>query len=85
VDPVIGARTFIPLSERFSVQAQADIGGFGVGAEFTWSAQATVNYIYNDRLSVSLGYKVLDVDYEDGGHVYDVRLSGPVMGATYRF
>jgi len=85
VDPVIGFRTFIPLSEKLSFQAQADIGGFGVGADFTWSALATVNYIYNDRLSASLGYKVLDVDYERGGHIYDVQLSGPVAGVTYRF
>jgi len=25
------------------------------------------------------------VDYERGGHVYDTRLSGPVLGMTYRF
>lgn len=38
-----------------------------------------------DRLSASAGYKVLDVDYDDGGHVYDTRLAGPVFGVTYRF
>lgn len=85
VDPVIGLRTFLPLTEKLSVQAQVDIGGFGVASDFTWSGLATVNYIVNDRFSASLGYKVLDVDYARGGHVYDTRLSGPVMGVTYRF
>lgn len=85
VDPVIGLRAFLPLTEKLSFQAQADIGGFGVGSDFTWSALATANYIFSDNLSVSAGYKVLDVDYDRGGHVFDTRLSGPVLGMTWRF
>lgn len=85
VDPVIGVRAFVPLSARLSLQAQADIGGFGVGSDFTWSALGTFNYILTDHLSASVGYKVLDVDYDRGGHVFNTRLSGPVLGATYRF
>jgi len=85
VDPVIGARAFFRLTEELSLQAQADIGGFGAGSDLTWSALATVNYIFTDHLSVSAGYKLLDVDYDHGGYVYDARLSGPALGLTYRF
>lgn len=85
VDPVIGARAFFNLTDKLSVQGQFDIGGFGAGSDFTWSALATVNYIFTDTLSVSAGYKVLDVDYSDDGYVFDSRLSGPVVGLTYRF
>lgn len=85
LDPIIGARAFAPIGNRFSVQAQADIGGFGAGSDFGWSALATVNYVFTDRLSASAGYKLLDVDYDHGGHVYDMRLSGPVIGLTFRF
>lgn len=85
VDPVIGARAFFNLTDKLSVQGQVDIGGFGAGSDFTWSALATVNYIFTDTLSVSAGYKVLDVDYSDDGYVFDSRLSGPVVGLTYRF
>lgn len=85
IDPVIGARAFFSLTDKLSVQAQVDIGGFGAGSDLTWSALATVNYIFTDTLSVSAGYKVLDVDYSDDGYVFDSRLSGPVMGLTYRF
>ncbi|MBV5262439.1 hypothetical protein J3S89_00115 [Pinisolibacter sp. B13] len=84
-DPVVGLRAFLPVTEKLSLQAQADIGGFGAGSDFTWSAFTTVNYIVTDRLSVSAGYKALDVDYDRGGHVYDTRLSGPILGATWRF
>ncbi|WP_454702936.1 hypothetical protein [Agrobacterium burrii] len=85
IDPVIGARAFFGLTDKLSVQGQVDIGGFGAGSDLTWSALATVNYIFTDTLSVSAGYKVLDVDYSDDGYVFDSRLSGPVMGLTYRF
>ena len=85
VDPLVGLRAFLPLTEKLSLQGQADIGGFGAGSDLTWSALATVNYVFNDRLSASAGYKVLDVDYGNNGHVYDTRLSGPVLGMTYRF
>lgn len=85
VDPLVGMRAFLSLTEKLSLQAQADIGGFGAGSDLTWSAMATVNYVFTDNLSASVGYKVLDVDYERDGHVFDTRLSGPVLGVTYRF
>jgi hypothetical protein len=85
VDPLLGARAFYRLSDTLSVQAQADVGGFGVGSDITWSFLATGNYILTENLSVSAGYKVLEVDYSDDGYVFDTRLSGPVLGATWRF
>lgn len=85
IDPIIGARAFFGLTDKLSVQGQFDIGGFGAGSDLTWSALATVNYIFTDTLSVSAGYKVLDVDYSRDGYVFDSRLSGPVLGLTYRF
>lgn len=85
VDPVVGLRAFLPLTEKLSLQGQADIGGFGAGSDLTWSALATVNYVFSDHLSASVGYKVLDVDYNHKDHVYDTRLSGPVLGMTYKF
>ncbi|MFA5593244.1 MAG: hypothetical protein WC989_08020 [Micavibrio sp.] len=85
VDPVVGVRGFMPVTDRLSLQAQANIGGFGMGSDSTWSGLATVNYLATDSLAVSAGYKMMDVDYSDDGHVYDVRLSGPVLGVTWRF
>ena len=85
VDPVVGVRAFKRLPGAWSLQGQVDVGGWGVGADSTWSALATANYSASDRVSVSAGYKVLDVDYDHDGHVYDARLKGPVFGLTYRF
>jgi hypothetical protein len=85
VDPLVGLRAFLPLTGKLSLQGQADIGGFGAGSDLTWSALVTANYVFSSRLSASAGYKMLDVEYNHNGHVYDTRLSGPVLGMTYRF
>ena len=84
-DPLIGFRAFIPITHQFSVQSQADIGGFGVGSDFTWSTLVTVNYALEDSFSASIGYKLLDVNYDYNGQVYDTQLRGPAIGMTYRF
>ncbi|MBX3597268.1 MAG: hypothetical protein KF874_06825 [Rhizobiaceae bacterium] len=84
-DPLVGTRVFLSLTDKLSLQAQADIGGFGAGSDLTWSVLGTLNYVVNENFSVSAGYKVLSVDYEDDGYVFDTRLSGPVLGITYRF
>lgn len=85
VDPLVGVRAFHSLSDQLSLMAQLDIGGFNAGSRLTWQALATVNYAFTDSISASLGYKFLAVDYEADGHVFDTRLSGPVIGMTYRF
>lgn len=85
VDPVVGARLFHGLTDKLSFQMQADVGGFDVGSKFTYQALATFNYTFTDHLSASVGYKVLSVDYDHDGHVFDTTLHGPVLGLTYRF
>lgn len=84
-DPLIGMRGFYQITPKLSLQAQADFGGFGVGSKQTWQALGTLTYILTDHLSMSAGYKLLDVDYRSGGHVFDTRMQGPVLGMTYRF
>lgn len=83
VDPVIGARAFYRFTDKLSLQA--DLGGFDVGSKLTWQAMGTLNYIVTHTLSASAGYKVLEVDYDSDGHVFNTTLSGPVLGMTYRF
>ena len=85
VDPMIGLRAFYRFDERFSVQAQAGLGGFGAGSRRSRQAALTLNYDLSERFSVAAGYKILDVDYRRAGHVFDTRLSGPVLGLSWRF
>ena len=84
-DPVIGLRGNIDLGEGFFLASFADIGGFGVGSDVTWQIGGTAGYQVKDWLSMQAGYRHLKVDYEDNGFVFDVVMSGPILGVDFRF
>ena len=84
-DPVVGLRWNKQLGRGFFLAGAADIGGFGVASDFTWQLLGTLGYRFNDRFAARAGYRHLDVDYEDDGFVWDLELSGPILGASFRF
>ncbi len=81
LDPFVGARATLQLSERWSVAARADVGGFGIGSasDFTWHARAGVQYKPWERTALRFGYSILDIDYEKHDFVFDGRLYGPYL------
>ena len=85
VDPYIGVRVQHPIAERWTLVGYADVGGFGVGSEFTWQAAAGVNYEFSKAISGKFGYRYLYVDYDKDGFRYDMGNSGLYLGAGIRF
>lgn len=85
IDPIVGVAGNYKVADRWEIFGSAEVGGFGVGAENEWSLVGGANYVINDRFAVTGGWRVLSVDYDDGGTVYDVDQSGPLIGATFRF
>ncbi|WP_145962837.1 porin family protein [Mangrovicoccus ximenensis] len=84
-DPIIGLAGRYRFEGRWSAFGSADIGGFGVGSDFQWSFTAGVNYAFNDLASLSVGWRQIDVDYDDDGTVFDVTQSGPIVGLSFKF
>lgn len=92
VDPIIGARTQVTLDSRWQILVGADIGGFGVGSDFTWQALGLVSYrfeAFGVRWMASGGYRALYQDYKTGSgnsaFEWDVTLHGPIIGLTAQF
>lgn len=89
VDPLIGARLTLPLAERWTFRGRADIGGFGVGSDLAWQLGAYFEYAPSPSWSTVVGYRILDIDYEDGEGFnefgFDAQLSGPVLGVSFNF
>ena len=85
VDPVIAARASLRLNDRLSLTGYGDIGGFGVGSEFTWQAIATLDWRVSDWISASVGYRWIQIDYESSRATIDLDMSGPIIGASFRF
>ena len=82
-DFVVGGLMTASVAENVDLVAYVDLGGGG--SDFTWQTMLGVNWQFADRWSAKLGYRYLDVDYEDNGVVFDVALSGPYLGVGFAF
>jgi len=85
LDPMIGLRLNQRLSERWSLEARGDIGGFGVNADLAWQAIAMIGYDLTASSTLFAGYRYAAVDYSDGGFLYDAASGGPILGVAIRF
>jgi opacity protein-like surface antigen len=85
VDPIVGFRGRLNLSQDFFLTSWAMIGGFGVSSDFTWDVMGGIGYQTSDSISLIAGYRGLGVDYENDGFVFDVTQDGPILGAVFRF
>jgi hypothetical protein len=88
-DPVIGARFARPLGRSWRFTGRTDIGGFGVGSDFSWGLLLSGEYQATERLKWGIGYRILDIDYETGRgvnrFVYDTRQAGLITGLVIGF
>jgi len=89
IDPTIVMRATFPINEKWFAQARGNVGGFGVGSDLMWQLQVDVTYRTSDRWSFAAGYRVIDIDYDQGKDagrfLYDVRTFGPVLKLGYSF
>jgi hypothetical protein len=88
VDPLIGSRIGLDLTDRWAIIGEGNFGGFGVGSDFTWNAQAYVGYqfsLFGRPTTLLLGYRALYQDYHHRNFEWDVTMHGPVIGTAIRF
>ena len=89
-EPVVGVRGVAEISDRWTIAARADFGGFGVGGDdLQWKVIAGFDYRAWERTSVKFGWQFYGIDYStnrsDGKFAYDVFMTGPYMALTFRF
>jgi len=83
VDPVVGIRFHAGLGNGFGLSAYGDIGAGS--SKLSWQLRGTLDYTFNANWSAHIGYRYLAVDYKRGGYVFDISMSGPIVGVSYRF
>ncbi len=89
-EPVVGVRGVAEISDRWTIGARADFGGFGVnGDDLQWKVIAGFDYRAWERTSVKFGWQFYGIDYStnrsDGKFAYDVFQHGPYLALTHRF
>lgn len=93
VDPLIGLRLRHRFTEHQDILLRGDIGGFGLGSQFSWQALAAYSYRWqvSKGLSIAavLGYRALSTDYTTGSGFsaagMNILFHGPLIGFGVRF
>jgi hypothetical protein len=93
VDPLIGLRLRHRFTDYQDVLLRGDIGGFGLGSQFSWQLLAAYTYRWkvSDSLSVAgvLGYRALSTNYSSGSGFgaagMNLLFHGPLIGFGVRF
>jgi hypothetical protein len=91
IEPLVGGRVTVPLSDRFSVGVRGDVGGFGIGSgsQLTWQILAGLECQASDSVSIVAGYRFYDLEYEKGSGAdkveLDAEIKGPMLGVRIRF
>lgn len=83
VDPLVGMRISLPITEKFAFNLIADMGGFGVGSDFTYSIMPVLHYQFSDMISGKLAYRWFDMDYDNNSFAMDMLISGPMLGVSF--
>lgn len=86
VDPLLGVKGRMPIGDsRFYIEGGAGLGGFGIGSDLFYELNGAIGYQWTPAIGTAIGYRMFDVDYEDGGFVYDARQQGWQLGLTWAF
>ncbi len=91
-DPFFGARAIFDLTERWAFILRSDIGGFGVGSDFTFNGVGMFDYRYVGwglDMDILAGYRGLYQDYSSGSgptaFVWDIWMHGPLLAWNIRW
>lgn len=81
---------FVGLKGRTSLNERWFLSGWGMLAvagdsDSSWDLFGGVGYEFSDTLSLDIGYRHQVIDYENGDFLYDVELSGPIIGLIIQF
>jgi hypothetical protein len=83
LDPVVGVRYRAVLSDQWTGSIRGDIGGFGLGTDFSWQLIGAARYRLNPKSSLAIGYRYLNMDYDEDGFAFDGAMHGPVIGLAF--
>lgn len=87
VDPIIGGRFRRDVSKKVWVNLRGDVGGFGVGSEFSWFLSAAAGIRVSHLISLDFGYRAWSFDYESDSDLkrLDATMAGFGGGLTFHF
>jgi len=83
VDPLVGGRIQLALSEKIVVNVLGDVGGWGTGSQLEYQFATLLGYKIKPKVTLQAGFRYLYVDYTNGSRFATVVTSGVIFGMTY--
>ena len=88
-DPILITRLTADIKDKWLFQFRGDLGGFGVGSDFTWQLQAYAGYKFTKVFQLTAGYRYMSMDYDKGTDtdrfIYNVATFGPEVSIGFNF
>lgn len=81
-DGIIGLRGEYDINKKWYMPFQLDVGGGD--SDSTWQAFAAVGYRY-ENFDLIAGYRHIEWELDAGAPLKDISMSGPVIGAMFKF
>lgn len=82
--PVIGARARIPLGKKWGLALFGDAAGL-VDSDVKWQLVGTIQRDLGSHWRLAAGYRHMQIHHNTSRMDFDVSLSGPIVGVTYKF
>ncbi|MFC7473905.1 hypothetical protein ACFQS7_06045 [Dankookia sp. GCM10030260] len=83
-DPLIGLRYHVAIAPRWGATLAADFGATS-STQQTWQLLGTADYQIGESTVLRAGYRHLSFSYGSVPVHQNMHLSGPIVGATFRF
>ena len=86
-EPFVGLRGQTDPSNKLSLVAEGNIGGFGAGSDFSWKTLVAVGFRVSRSFRILGGYRALGQDFsnDDDAFKWDMIIHGPIVGFNFTF
>jgi hypothetical protein len=85
LDPFVGVRGRVDLTDDLFFFARGDVGGFGLDSDLVWNVNLGVGYQLSPNVDFVGGYRWLDYDFSAKDFDFDLQFGGPWLGVVFRF
>jgi len=85
VDPIVGVKGRYDLNENWNLKGSALYGGFGVASHSLYDVSVFVGYEWANGIELYGGWRIADTKYDNGSFKWNITMSGPMLGLTFKF
>lgn len=92
IDPILGVRFIYQFNPSWSLTAAGDVGGTNTSTHYSYNLVGLLGYVpqsLSTKPTIFLGYRMLSQTYQtghdSGTYLWDIKLSGPMLGIAFNF